>query len=151
MSWIRSCAIHLISGFYSYIHNNCVAHHTISTIHAIYKSVASHSISATRTFRHPILSTDEYIQGCRLGIDSMADTGCAGKHACVIEFLEGKTVTAYGYGSHLPSTPDLPIANVKMIMMMVQPAFYVVTSRFTWEIKWKIAYCVPTSVDYMVC
>jgi hypothetical protein len=42
----------------------------------------------------------------------VADTGCVGKHARVLEFLIGKTVTAYGYGSHLPSTPDLPIANV---------------------------------------
>ena len=45
------------------------------------------------TFRHPELS-EELRLGCKLGLDRWADTGCAGKHAHVEEFLLGKTVTA---------------------------------------------------------
>ena len=64
------------------------------------------------SFRHPKLSTAEHNEGCKLGIDSWADTCCAGKHAYVEEFIEGKTVTATGFTSSLGSIKSLPIANV---------------------------------------
>ena len=64
------------------------------------------------TFRHPSLSDHEHNYGCKLGIDSWADTCCAGKHAFVEEFIEGKTVTATGFTSSLGSVSNLPIANV---------------------------------------
>lgn len=41
-----------------------------------------------------------------------ADTSCSGKHAHVLEFIEGKTVTATGFSSDLGSLSNLPIANV---------------------------------------
>ena len=63
-------------------------------------------------FRHPSLSDHEHEYGCKLGIDSWADTCCAGKHAFVEEFIEGKTVTATGFTSSLGSVSNLPIANV---------------------------------------
>ena len=50
--------------------------------------------------------------GCRLGIDSWADTSCAGKHAHVLEFIDGRTVTARGFASSLPTIENLNIANV---------------------------------------
>ena len=63
-------------------------------------------------FRHPTLSATEMQNGCKLGLDSWADTSCSGRHCHVMEFVEGKTVPAKGFANHLPSTPDLPIANV---------------------------------------
>ena len=63
-------------------------------------------------FRHPVLSATEHENGSRLGIDSWADTCCAGKHCYVQEFIEGKTVTASGFTSSLGSIKNLPIANV---------------------------------------
>ena len=64
------------------------------------------------SFRHPKLTTAEHNEGCKMGIDSWADTCCAGKHAYVEEFIEGKTVTATGFTSSLGSIKSLPIANV---------------------------------------
>ena len=64
------------------------------------------------TFRHPILSDEDHNEGCKLGIDTWADTCCAGKHAYVEEFVEGKTVTATGFTSSLGSVTNLPVANI---------------------------------------
>ena len=64
------------------------------------------------TFRHPVLNKDETKQGCRLGIDSWADTSCSGKHAYVEEFIEGKNVTASGFSNSLGELKNLPMANV---------------------------------------
>jgi hypothetical protein len=63
-------------------------------------------------FRHPILSTSELKQGCRLGWDTWADTSCSGKHAYVDSFVLGKNVTATGFSSSLGSVKNLPVANV---------------------------------------
>ena len=72
------------------------------------------------TFRHPKLTNEQHSNGCKLGIDTWADTNCAGRHAFVEEFVIGKTVTATGFTSSLGSVPDLPVANVftPMIQMM---------------------------------
>ena len=64
------------------------------------------------SFRHPKLSEEDHTNGCKLGIDTWADTCCAGKHAFVEEFIVGKTVTATGFTSTLGSVPDLLVANV---------------------------------------
>ena len=64
------------------------------------------------SFRHPALTSHEHANGCRLGIDSWADTCCAGKHCYVQEFIEGKMVTASGFTSSLGKLENLPIANV---------------------------------------
>ena len=63
-------------------------------------------------FCHPILTKEELMNGVRLGIDTWADTTCAGKHAYVEEFVIGKSVTATGFTSSLEHIPSLPIANV---------------------------------------
>ena len=76
------------------------------------------TISATRSsfdfesFVHPTLTPLEHQRGTRLGIDSWADTNCAGKHAFVEEFVVDKFVTAGGFSASLGTIPDLPIANV---------------------------------------
>ena len=58
------------------------------------------------------LTKEELSNGCRLGFNSYADTCCAGWHARVESFLEGKTVTANGFASTLEAIRNLPIANV---------------------------------------
>ena len=64
------------------------------------------------TFRQPFLSDTERNEGCRLGFDSWADTFCAGRHAHVEEFVQGKSITASGFAPSLGSISDLPIAHV---------------------------------------
>ena len=63
-------------------------------------------------FRHPTLTPTELHEGCRLGIKTWADTSCVGKHAHVVEFIEGSLVTATGFTSSLGKMENLPIANV---------------------------------------
>ena len=56
-------------------------------------------------FRHPTLTDQELIKGSRLGIDSWADTSCAGRHAHVEEFIEGASVTATGFSYRCVGRP----------------------------------------------
>ena len=103
----------------------------LSIIYSHVKSIFSVSIATTRissiyssfigkskvkfnidTFVHPKLSPTELQYGTRLGIDSWADTSCAGKHAYVESFIDGRTVTAGGFSPSLGKLRDLPIANV---------------------------------------
>ena len=67
--------------------------------------------SNTGTFSHLVLSDTQYVEGCKLVIDSWADTCYSGKHAFVEEFIEGKTVTATGFKSFLGSVSNIPIGN----------------------------------------
>ena len=85
----------------------------IAQISSVYVSFI-HSISkiSNATFRHPILTDDDKFYGTRLGFDSWADTSCAGRHAFVDSFVEGKSVNATGFSGTLGSINDLPIANV---------------------------------------
>ena len=63
-------------------------------------------------FRHQELYKEEILKGCCLGIDSWDDTGCAGKHVYVEEFISGRTVNAIGFAPSLGSLNNLPITNV---------------------------------------
>jgi hypothetical protein len=80
--------------------------------------IISSNIGKTKTsinineFSHPVLSDNDILFGCRLGLDTWADTSCSGKHAYVESFIEGKTVNATGFTSSLGTMKDLPIANV---------------------------------------
>ena len=64
------------------------------------------------TFKHPHLSDDELFNGTRLGIDSWADSCCAGQHAFVESFVEGKFINATGFSDSLGQINNLPIATV---------------------------------------
>ena len=64
------------------------------------------------TLRHPQLSDQEMHAGAKLGWDIWADTGCAGRHAFVEDFIEGTTVTASGFANSLGKLKDLPLANI---------------------------------------
>ena len=113
---------------------SCIGYFVIRMIHAIWSMTASPFClrtnsqcsvispvvfkvivgpsASTSNFRHPVLSEEETCLGCRLGIDSWADTCCAGRHAHVLEFVEGCTVTAHDFASSLTPITNLSIANV---------------------------------------
>ena len=87
--------------------------HNLSSRVLAVKTISKLNISNTfNNFKHPELSKEELRNGCKLGLDTWADTGCSGKHAYVEEFLIGKTVTAMGFSSSLGKLDNLPYANV---------------------------------------
>ena len=50
-----------------------------------------------------ILTDQERLNGCRLGIDTHADTSCAGKHVRILEYIDGATYNvAPFHGSYKP-------------------------------------------------
>ena len=50
--------------------------------------------------------------GTKLGLDTWADTSCAGRHAYVESFIEGKVVSAGGFSPSVGKLNNIPIANV---------------------------------------
>ena len=71
-------------------------------------SVRAHS----RDIKNEQLTKQEMIAGCDLLMDSGADSCVAGKHAWVVEIVEGVTVSAQGFNDSMPIDESLPIANV---------------------------------------
>ena len=85
----------------------------VSTIGSIRFTIGFTSSSHLITnFKHPVLTSEEMLSGTRLGFDSWADTSCAGRHAFVESFVEGKSVNAVGFSTSLGTLSNLPIANV---------------------------------------
>ena len=85
---------------------------TIFAVHSSSRAIISATGFDPDTFRHPTLTSDELHEGCKLGIDTWADTSYAGKHAYVEEFIIGKYVTASGFTAELGQIESLPMANV---------------------------------------
>ena len=83
------------------VHNSKITFHISS----------SHTISSSR-FIQPNLTPNEWTNGCKMGFDTWADTCCAGKHAHVFEFVDGKVVQAEGFASNLGTLKDLRMAHV---------------------------------------
>ena len=81
---------------------------TISSLHSIISTTSKICSNKSRI----VLTNDELKTGCRLGFDTWADTCCAGRHAHVESFVIGKSVSASGFSSSLPTMHNLPIANV---------------------------------------
>jgi hypothetical protein len=65
-----------------------------------FHSTISRVIFQTTSFSHPKLTDQEMNDGCRLGIDSFANTCVAGKHAHVIDFIKGKEISAKAWDGH---------------------------------------------------
>ena len=83
------------------------------TIQTRYENVSSISVARREQSWLQYKLTDEELKnGCRLGFDSYADTCCAGRHARVESFIEGKTVSASGFSNSMPVMENLPLANV---------------------------------------
>ena len=56
------------------------------------------------------LSEYELSNGCRVGIDSHADTSCAGRHVRILEYIDGKSYSVSPFNERYQ-----PIENVKLI------------------------------------
>ena len=67
---------------------------------------------STKKTGTPKLTNEEWRNGCCLGFDSYADTSCAGRHAWIESYVEGKTVTANGFATEMGTLENLPIVNV---------------------------------------
>ena len=63
----------------------------------------------------PKLSHVKLNEGCKMGFDTWAYTSCVGKHAHVLEWIDGHTVTAEGFTGNLGKLENLPIANVAYV------------------------------------
>lgn len=85
------------------------AYHVSSIRSTIARTKTSFDID---TFLHPPLSDAELNNGAKLGLDSWADTGCAGRHVFVEEFIDGTSVNASGFSHSLGTLKNLPLANV---------------------------------------
>ena len=81
---------------------------SINSLYSIIAKASSKLRFNIDRFRHPIITPREESMGCKLGIDSWADTCCAGRHAFVEEFVEGKIVNATGFSPSLGSMQGLP-------------------------------------------
>ena len=55
-------------------------------------------------------SKDELSEGCRVGIDTHADTSCARKHVRITEYIDGKLYSVSPFNEKYE-----PLENVKMI------------------------------------
>ena len=61
---------------------------------------------------HSTLVIEEHKNGCCLRIDTWLDTNCAGKHAYIEEWVEGKEITATCFVPSLGLRLNLPIEHV---------------------------------------
>ena len=107
-------------------------------------------ISQPTSFTHPKLTDEEMRNGCRLGIDSFADTCVAGKHAHVIDFIDGKEISARAWDGH--KTQNLRIANVAYAYdtPMGKPLYLYSISRSTEENLWKTALSILSNAYRMM-
>ena len=72
------------------------------------KSVRAHS----REIKNEQLTKQEMNTGCDLLMDSGADSYVIGKHAWIVEIVEGITVSAQGFNDSMPIDENLPIVNI---------------------------------------
>jgi hypothetical protein len=108
ISYIISRLCQTISRFNPFLNNYDDRRQIFTLLSVTYNSA---KVSASSTYRQIDLSTNELANGCKLGLDTWADTCCIGKHAHVDSYVEGKTVTASGFASNLPSLENIPIVN----------------------------------------
>ena len=69
-----------------------------------------HTIQASSFKQTVKLTAAEKLNGCRLGMDSHADITCVGKHARILEVIEGQTCTVRPFNDSYS-----PIQNVQTI------------------------------------
>ena len=57
------------------------------------------------------LSSDEMHAGCKIGIDTHADTSCAGRHARIIEYIDGKSYNVAPFHSGYQPLKEIGLVN----------------------------------------
>ena len=58
-----------------------------------------------------ILTENELLEGCRLGMDSHADMSCLGKHARILEILENQTCSVYPFNDSYAPMTNINVVN----------------------------------------
>ena len=74
-----------------------------------FQTVVTRVVFQSTSFTHPLLTDHEMNEGCKTIIDSGADTCVVGRHAHIIEFIEGKEISANSWNGQ--KTGNLRIAN----------------------------------------
>ena len=108
--WYMISAIGLVRHWFSK-HGDIKTNFNVGAVLSTIVTLATATFNPD-AFVHPRLTDAEHREGSRLGIDSWADTACAGKHAFVEEFVMGKFITAKGFTQALGQLDNLPMANV---------------------------------------
>ena len=80
------------------------------------RSGPSYSISGSRNNKTNKLSQEEIMNGCRLGLDSHADVSCVGKHARIIEVIEGTSSTVYPFNESYEPMQGIKSVNAAFAM-----------------------------------
>lgn len=82
---------------------------SISTWKSLSTDSSTRTICQKRSSKRPGLSTLEMESGCRLGIDSHADTTCAGRHFKITERIEGASYNVSPFSG--PSFTNISMVN----------------------------------------
>ena len=86
---------------------------TIRTIRTRLENMSTISVArCEQSWIQYKLNDEELRNGCKLGFDLYADTCCAGKHAWIESFVEGKMVLVSGFWNSMKVMENLPLANV---------------------------------------
>ena len=85
-----------------------------STPSRVCKSFKTMRVSSINSEKQPMnipLTDEEMKRGCKLGMDSHADTSCVNKHAYVESIVEGMVVDAIPFDGSLGKASNLPIVH----------------------------------------
>ena len=83
----------------------------ISGIRTVVNNISDKSTIKSISNNQPKLSHDEILNGFKLGIDTHADSSCAGKHVRILEYIDGKTYTVSPFLSSYQPTSNISMIN----------------------------------------
>ena len=134
LNWLLIRLKLLVSGlsrtpfkFIYYMFNSTFINHQhslsykISAVRSISEFITVNSIN---NFRHPKLSKEKSRNGCRLGLDTWADTGCTGKYDYVEEFIIGRQLRPWASHHLQGNFRTWPTHMWYMHMIMRMDQFY---------------------------
>ena len=96
----------IITEFYMMMSNS-----TPSRVCKSFKTMRVSSINSEKQPMNIPLTDEEMKRGCKLGMDSHADTSCVNKHAYVESIVEGMVVDAIPFDGSLGKASNLPIVH----------------------------------------
>ena len=71
------------------------------------------------------LTQSELHDGCRLGLDSHADVSCAGRHARILEIVEGRACTVYPFNDSYNPIQNVQTVNAAMAIDLPDGETYI--------------------------
>ena len=106
-----------------------------STPSRVCKSFKTMRVSSINSEKQPMnipLTDEEMKRGCKLGMDSHADTSCVNKHAYVESIVEGMVVDAIPFDGSLGKASNLPIVH----------AIYAIDNPLTFRVHTSSGYVI---------